>query len=200
MHALLRQEPDIELVADIDCADDVAATLAHAPCDILLLDLHMDRYTLGDIKALSRLTSVIVVTASQETHEAAAAVRAGARAVVFKRHTMDTLLQAVRAVARGGVWMPRGLQVDVAKRRRVDAAEPLTPRERDVIQFVSQGLRNAEVGQRLLISEETVKTHLNNIFRKTGVRDRVELTLYAVRAGIIRIGGRERSSTDHAES
>ncbi|MBP1687426.1 MAG: nreC 5, partial [Deltaproteobacteria bacterium] len=72
-------------------------------------------------------------------------MRSGARAVVFKRYTADTLLQAIRTVARGGVWMPRGLQAHVEKQRRSDAAEPLTSRECDVIQFVSQGLRNAEV-------------------------------------------------------
>lgn len=200
MRALLRQERDIELVAEIERVDDIAPTLAHAPCDILLLDLHMDRYALGEIKALSRLASVVVVTASQETYEAAAAVRAGARAVVYKRYTVDTLLQAVRAVARGGVWMPRGLQAHVQKQRRSDVAEPLTSRECDVIQCVSQGLRNAEVAERLLISEQTVKTHLNNIFRKVGVRDRVELTLYAARAGIIGIPARDAAGSGHAES
>ena len=198
MRALLQQERDVEVVAEIERVDDIAATLAHAPCDILLLDLHMDRYALGEIKALSRLASVVVVTASQETYEAAAAVRSGARAVVFKRYTADTLLQAIRTVARGGVWMPRGLQAHVEKQRRSDAAEPLTSRECDVIQFVSQGLRNAEVAERLLISEQTVKTHLNNIFRKVGVRDRVELTLYAARAGIIGIDGRHPINGGHA--
>ena len=198
MRALLQQERDVEVVAEIERVDDIAATLAHAPCDILLLDLHMDRYALGEIKALSRLASVVVVTASQETYEAAAAVRSGARAVVFKRYTADTLLQAIRTVARGGVWMPRGLQAHVEKQRRSDAAEPLTSRECDVIQFVSQGLRNAEVAERLLISEQTVKTHLNNIFRKVGVRDRVELTLYAARAGIIGLEGRHPTNSGHA--
>jgi len=198
MSALLRQERDVEVVAEIERVDDIAATLAHAPCDILLLDLHMDRYALGEIKALSRLASVVVVTASQETYEAAAAVRSGARAVVFKRYTADTLLQAIRTVARGGVWMPRGLQAHVQKQQRSDAAEPLTSRECDVIHFVSQGLRNAEVAARLLISEQTVKTHLNNIFRKVGVRDRVELTLYAARAGIIGLEGRHPTNSGHA--
>lgn len=194
LRALLQLESDIELVAEIERVDDIAATLARAPCDILLLDLHMDRYALAEIKALSQQASIVVVTASQEPQEAVAAFRAGARAVVFKRFTVDMLLQAVRAVARGDMWIPQGLQAHVRKGLRAHVAEALTSRERDVIRGVARGLRNAEVAGRLLISEQTVKTHLNNIFRKIGVRDRVELTLYAARAGIIAIAARD--STD----
>lgn len=61
----------------------------------------------------------------------------------------------------------------------------LTPREREIIRHVALGLRNAEVAKKLFISEQTVKTHLNNVFQKLSLRDRVELTLYAARAGII---------------
>ncbi|MFN8628389.1 MAG: response regulator transcription factor [Candidatus Binatia bacterium] len=200
MRAVLRQERDIEVVAEIERADDIAPTLAHVPCAILLLDLHMDRYTLDDIETLSRLASIVVVTASQETYEAAAAVRAGARAVVYKRYTADTLLRAIRAVARGGVWMPRGLHAYVVKPGRPDPVGPLTARECDVIQLVSQGLRNSEVAERLRISERTVKTYMNAIFRKVGVRDRVELALYAAHAGIIGIGSRRPAGAEPAES
>jgi DNA-binding NarL/FixJ family response regulator len=66
----------------------------------------------------------------------------------------------------------------------------LTSRERDIVRLVAQGLRNGEVAKKLFISEETVKTHLNNIFRKLDLRDRVELTLYAVRVGLIGVSER----------
>lgn len=68
----------------------------------------------------------------------------------------------------------------------------MTPRERAIVRHVALGLRNAEVARKLLISEQTVRTHLNNIFQKLGVRDRVELALYAARVGII--GVNERST------
>lgn len=185
LRALLQLEGDMELVAEIERVDDIAATLARTPCDVLLLDLQMDRYTMAEIKALSERASIIVVTASQEPQEAVAAFRTGARAVVFKRFAVETLLKAIRAVARGEVWIPEVLQAHVVSGLQDQGAEPLTSREHDVIRLVALGLRNAEVAQRLLISEQTVKTHLNNIFHKIGVRHRVELTLYAARAGII---------------
>jgi DNA-binding CsgD family transcriptional regulator len=72
----------------------------------------------------------------------------------------------------------------MAAQLRNSAANVLSPREEDVVRCVAAGLRNAEVAQALSISEETVKTHLNRIFRKLGVRDRVELVLYAARSGM----------------
>jgi DNA-binding NarL/FixJ family response regulator len=71
-------------------------------------------------------------------------------------------------------------------------ADQLSIREEQVVRFVALGLRNAEVAEKLSISERTVKAHLNTIFRKLGIRDRVELTLYAARAGIISL--KERSA------
>jgi DNA-binding NarL/FixJ family response regulator len=115
LRALLELESDFELVAEIERVDDIAATLARTPCDILLLDLQMDRYTMGEIKALSERTSIIVVTASQEPQEAVAAFRAGARAVVSKRFAVETLLNAIRAVAQGDVWIPEVLQAHILK-------------------------------------------------------------------------------------
>ena len=70
--------------------------------------------------------------------------------------------------------------------------DPLTPREREIIRQVALGLRNAEVAKKLFISEQTVKTHLNNVFQKLGIRDRIDLTLYAARVGIIGLHERSR--------
>jgi DNA-binding NarL/FixJ family response regulator len=196
LSALLQLEADIRLVAEIERVDDIAPTLARTPCDILLLDLQMDRNALADIPAFAQRVSVAVVTASEETEAALAAFRAGARAVVFKRFAVEELLDAIRAVARGEVCMPRALQARIISGLGAAAPEPLTSRERDVIRHVALGLHNAEVARRLLISEQTVKTHLNNIFHKVGVRDRVELALYAARAGIIGIHERRPTSGD----
>jgi DNA-binding NarL/FixJ family response regulator len=81
--------------------------------------------------------------------------------------------------------MPPALQAAVAAGLRGPTAASLTRREREIVRHVALGLRNAEVGRQLRISEVTVKTHINNIFQKLGIRDRVELALYAVRTGII---------------
>jgi DNA-binding NarL/FixJ family response regulator len=96
-------------------------------------------------------------------------------------------MDAIRAVAQGHVWAPPVLQAHLAARLREPQGEPLTAREREIVRHVALGLRNAEVGRKLFITEDTVKTHLNNIFKKLRLRDRTELTRYAIRVGIVGI-------------
>jgi len=198
-HALFRQglksqlllQPGLEVVGEVDRADDLAALVERVPIDILLLDLQMERSSLIDIKTLGERVAVVVVTASERAEDALAAVRAGARGVVFKRFAIETLMDAIGAVAEGHVWIPPSLQKHLTERLLEPPDEPLTPREREIVRHVALGLRNAEVADRLSISEVTVKTHLNNIFQKLGLRGRTALALYAIRMGII--GIEERS-------
>ena len=198
-HALFRQglksllllEHDVSVVAEVERAADVLPMLDRHACDVLLLDLQMERSALGDIGPLGARVTVVVVTATERVEDALAAIRAGARGVVFKRFAIETLMTAVRAVADGQVWMPPSLQADVAARLGEPAGAALTRREREIVRHVALGLRNAEVATRLSISEVTVKTHVNNIFQKLGIRDRVELALYAIRMGIIGVNERQ---------
>lgn len=185
LKSLLKSEPDVAIAGETDRADELPALLDQIPCDQLLLDLQMERNALADIEALSARVPVVVLTASEVPADAVAAIRKGARAVVFKRFAVEHLMDAVRMVARGQVWLPPTLQTYMAEQLRNPAANALSPREEDVVRCVALGLRNAEVAKELGISEETVKTHLNRIFRKLGVRDRMELALYATRAGIV---------------
>lgn len=182
--SLLQHEAEIVIVGETERADAIAPLLAHTPCDQLVLDLQMERSVLGDIESFARQTSVIVLTASEIPSDAVAAIRKGARAVVFKRFAVDTLMEAIRTVADGNVWLPSSLQSHMVAQLRRPAANTLSSREEEVVRCVALGMRNSEVARQLSISEETVKTHLNRIFRKLGVRDRVELVLYATRVGI----------------
>ena len=192
-HALFRQglrsmlalQEGVEVVAEVDRVAHLPALLEETELDVLLLDLQMERNALADIETLAQRVAIVVVTASERTDEALAAIRAGARGVVFKRFAIETLMTAVRAVAEGEVWMPPALQAAVAAGLRGPTVGALTRREREIVRHVALGLRNAEVGRELSISEVTVKTHINNIFQKLGIRDRVALALYAVRNGII---------------
>ena len=184
LKSLLKSEREVTVVGETDHVGDLAAVLAETPCDLLLLDLQMERSVIGDIESLSAQVPVIVLTASEIPADAVAALRSGARAVVFKRFAVETLMDAIRTVASGDVWMPASLQTHMATQLRAPAAGVLSPREEDVLRHVAIGLRNAEIAERLSISEETVKTHLNRIFRKLGVRDRVELALHAARGGV----------------
>jgi two-component system, NarL family, response regulator len=193
-HALFRQglvsllmlQPEIEVVAEVDQASKLDAIVSEQACDILLLDLQMERWSMDDIPALAEKTSIVVLTASESVENGMMALRFGARAIVQKRFAVETLVTAIRAVAEGYVWMPPQLQAAFAKS---DGTGPkrLTVREAEIVRFVAMGMRNAEVAQALTVSENTVKTHLTNIFQKLGIRDRMELTHYAIRTGLVAV-------------
>jgi len=196
LRALLRLHPEMRVLADAERAADILPILAEHACDVLLLDLQMDRSVIGDIESLSQITRVAVLTASEELGDTLAALRRGARAVVQKRYAVEMLVQAIRTAADGLVWIPPAMQAALAAELNGDAEdEKLTQREREIVRYVSLGLRNGEVAERLRISEGTVKVHLNNIFHKLAVRDRVELALYALRVGIATIHDRVPSAT-----
>ena len=193
-HALFRQglrsmlthlQPDVSVVAEVERVSEVAPALDRTPCDVLLLDLQMERNALADIEGLARRVPVVVVTASQQSAEALAAIRAGARAVVFKRFAVETLMDALRAVTAGDVWLPPALQRELAAPLSEPATKTLTRREREIVRLVALGFHNPEIAKQLSIGEVTVKTHINNVFHKLKLRDRVGLTLYALRLGLI---------------
>jgi two-component system NarL family response regulator len=183
--SLLRRRADLKVVAEAEQVDDILLLLVCHPCDVLLLDLQMDRSSLPLVPALAERAKVVVLTMSERPEDAIAAIRAGARAVVFKRFAIATLFEAIRSVAEGQVWLPPALQNAVVAGLREPAVERISVREREIIRHVALGQRNAEVARRLFISEETVKKHLNTIFHKLGVRDRVQLTLYAIQSGLV---------------
>jgi DNA-binding NarL/FixJ family response regulator len=193
-HALFRQglksllllQPDTQVVAEIESSDDVGPVVSKTDSDVLLLDLQMDRWMMEDIPQLSRLTNVIVLTASESAENGVRALRLGAKGVVQKRFAIETLMMALRSVAQGLVWMPPTVQTEFA-RQESSSGKELTPRECEIVRYVASGMRNIEVGERLSITESTVKTHLNNIFQKLGLRDRLELTHYAIKTGMVAV-------------
>jgi DNA-binding NarL/FixJ family response regulator len=185
LKSLLRRQRDMQVVGEAETAAAMMATVAETRCDILLLDLQMERWALGDIQQLAAVTKVIVLTASESVENAIVAMRLGARAVVQKRFAVQTLVEAIHAVAEGLVWMPPSLQAEVTSQWSSPGSKSLTSRETEIVRHVASGLRNAEIAQRLAITEATVKTHLNNIFDKLGLRDRVELAVYALRHGLV---------------
>jgi DNA-binding NarL/FixJ family response regulator len=191
-HSLFRQglkellllQPEVEVVGEVGHFSQLASMLTTTPCDVLLLDLQMERWVGNSIERLSRVTRVVVLTASERKEDAMAALRMGAHAYVQKRYAVETLMEAIRSAAQGLVWIPPALRAELAAQLRSPASNQLSNRETEITRCVAAGLRNAEVAQRLSIGESTVKTHLNNIFHKLGIRDRVELALYAHRAGL----------------
>jgi two-component system NarL family response regulator len=182
--SLLRLQPGIEVVAEVEHADEIMPLLNTLICDIVLLDLQIGRSSMNDIPELSQRAAVIVLTANESSDAGMKALELGARGIVQKRFAVETLITAIRTVAEGLVWMPPTVQAAFASGAN-SSAKRLTARESEVLRYVALGLRNAEVAKRMSVSEATVKTHLTNIFNKLGFRDRLELTRYAVKIGVI---------------
>ncbi|HLX38496.1 MAG TPA: response regulator transcription factor [Candidatus Binataceae bacterium] len=182
--SLLRLQDDLRLVGEVESVGELPRVVAETGCDILLLDLQMERSSMDEIANLSRLTKVIVLTANESTEMGKRALRLGAKGIVQKRFAIETLLNAIHTVADGFVWMPPALQAELAEQDS-GSSQRLTAREAEIVRCVANGMRNSEVARQLEITESTVKTHLNNIFQKLDIRDRHGLMHYAIRTGLV---------------
>ncbi len=195
LRTILQMEDDIEVVADVESAEDIVELVWQLKPDLLLLDIRMPQGSgLDAVPAVVRIspeTRVLVLTACDEQEEHVRALMLGAKGVVLKDSARQTLMQAIRTVCRGGFWVdPRmrralgdevGGGEDKGERR---GQVGLTDRELEIVRLVAAGRKNKEVSAALGISERTVKTHLQNIFQKLGVRDRVALVMYALQHGL----------------
>jgi len=196
LRQLLSLHAEFDVVAETDDADGIVPMLQGEASDVLLLDLWMGRSLARDIEEIATHTpAVVIVTATEQPAQLLSALDAGARGVVLKRSAAETLIDAIHAVHAGERWMPEEMASGVSIR---EEPSRLSARELDIVRHVAQGLRNVEIGRALFISEETVKSHLNTIFRKLEIRDRVELALYAIREGIVHVGSANPPSMPRA--
>jgi DNA-binding NarL/FixJ family response regulator len=198
---ILEVEPDLVFVGQAGTAAEALDLLERVASDILLLDLRL--VDSQGIDILPRLLAgpaaprVLIVTAFPDEAVIAEAIRLGARGVVLKDAAPDMLLAAIRAVMAGEMWFPPELtsRVIAALSNASPVAGParrvhlLTPREREIVGLVGQGLRNREVAERLAITEKTTKGHLTSIFQKLGVNDRLELALFAIKNHLVQPPG-----------
>jgi DNA-binding NarL/FixJ family response regulator len=179
----------VEVVAVAADGDEaVAAAAAHDP-DVVLMDLRMPKCdgvsATKQIQANHPRTKVVVLTTFADDDEVLAALRAGARGYLTKDAG-----RAIRRVADGHA------DLDPAVQRRLlellpeqvggprAAVEGLTEREAEVLRLIASGLSNSEIAARLVVSESTIKTHVNHLFAKIGVRDRAQAVTYAFRNGL----------------
>lgn len=201
-HALFREglkrilslERDVLVVGEASRGDEVAKIVERAKPDVLLLDLKMPRadvvQTLLDVNECSRATRVIILTAFSEDENILNAAKGGATGYVMKGVSSPVLLDAIKTVHGGGVWIDKETPSaeafeDIAQAQQSGpGAEPLseplknlTKREQEILRLVAEGLTNEEIGKRIFISEKTVKTHLTNIFDKLKVNNRFKAAL-----------------------
>ncbi len=192
LRKILSMEDDLEVVADVDKAEQAAAMAADSRPDVLLLDIRMPGTggleVIGAIHEANPSTKILMLTASDDRRDHVAALSQGARGIIMKDSAADTLVSAIRAVHEGQAWVDREitgtLLEELAHRGHPGEGQPsgpqLTARESEIVDLVIAGCRNREISERLQISEKTVKAHLSNIFAKLGVRDRLELAIYAL--------------------
>jgi two-component system, NarL family, nitrate/nitrite response regulator NarL len=196
LRKLLEDADDISVVGEASNGDQCIKMLDKFKPDILLLDLRMPEKdglaVLTEVNFESLSTRVIVLTAAEGDRDVVRAMRLGARGVVLKQSASDLLLKSIRQVHDGEIWLDNRMTAEVMKAfSKSSEAGPrrekplLSDREKEIVQLVAQGFRNKEIGEKLFISEQTVKNHLHNIFDKLGVSDRLELALYAIHHRLI---------------
>ena len=203
--ALLDGEDDMAVVAEAaDGEEAVALAREHRP-DVVLMDVRMPRT--DGLRATARLTAdpalsrtrVIVLTTFELDEYVFGALRAGASGFLLKDMEPAELLDAVRIVASGEALLAprhtrRLIEAFVAQGDAMAADDgelaELTAREREVLALVGQGLSNAEIAQRLVLSPLTAKTHVARLFTKLGARDRAQLVVTAYESGLVRPGRR----------
>jgi DNA-binding NarL/FixJ family response regulator len=191
--AILDLEPDIEVVGQGADGVDVPALVARCRPDVVLMDVRMPR--VDGIAATARLTgrfdgpAVVVITTFESDDAVHDALLAGARGFVLKRARPEELLAAVRTVARtDSLVFPDAIRRVATTHRAVTRpawAQRLTARERDVLTQVARGQTNAEIAESLVVSVETVKSHLRSLLAKSGSRHRTELVVRCYEAGVL---------------
>ena len=186
----------IDLVAMASDGEEALALAAEHSPEVVLMDLRMPR--MDGITATRRLREeqpdvrVIALTTYADDESVLGALRAGARGYLTKDAGAEDIRAAIFAVAAGEATLDPAVQHHVvaalASEEPADGAaelpDGLTPREAEILGLIAEGLTNAEIAERLVVSPTTVKSHINHLFAKAGLRDRVQAVTYAYRKGL----------------
>ena len=192
---ILSLEKDLLVVGEAARGQEVLKVVERMKPDVLLLDLKMPKgdvvETLLEVREKSPSTRVLILTAFSEEENILNAAKGGAKGYVLKGVSSSTLMQAIKTVQAGGVWVDKEIPAadafeEIAHGQTpqytvgpvYDAIKSLTKREMEILRLVAEGLTNEEISQRVFISEKTVKTHLTNIFDKLHVKNRFKAALF----------------------
>jgi DNA-binding NarL/FixJ family response regulator len=202
LRKILESEPETTVAGEAADGEDALAQAERLRPDVVLMDIRMP--VLDGIEATRRIvraqpdTRVLILTTFGLDGYVYDALRAGASGFMLKDAPPEEIAAAVRIVASGDALLApavtRAVVEEFARQRPAAspppprAVEELTPREREVLDLVVRGLSNPEICGRLVISEATAKTHVARILQKLGLRDRVQVVIYAYESGLLRPG------------
>lgn len=195
LNMLAEAAGDLRVVGSSESASAAIEPLQRLSPHVVLLDIdlgHEDGLEwLPRVSAAAPHARVLILTALREPARDEEALRAGARGLVLKSAPPETLLQAIRGVATGALWFDTNA---LGRAHAPGTSGPgggglasLTPREREIVSLIGEGLRNDEIARRLGITPKTVKNQLTALFEKLGVSSRLELVVYAYRHRLARI-------------
>ncbi len=204
LRLILESEPDLEVVGE--AADGRAAVEAvhWGHPDVVLMDVQMP--VLDGLAATREIVAaatpgagpfVIILTTFERDEYVFEALRAGASGFLLKNAPPEDLVAAIRVVAGGGGLLAPSVtrrlietfaKAPAGRRPATDRLETLTEREVEVLKLLAAGLSNAEIAERLIVGEATVKTHVSNLLAKLGLRDRVQAVVFAYESGLIEAG------------
>lgn len=200
IRTVLNESSDIEVVAQaLDGATAVSAAIESAP-HVVIMDIRMP--TMNGIAATKQIkeklcnTRVLMLTSSDNQEDTFASLAAGADGYCVKNTSAKQLIRAVQAIHSGATWLDPHIARLVLTAASSPAAVPpskqaqnspfaLSPREMEVLQALVDGLSNREIAERLVISSETVKTHMRHIMEKLVVSDRTQAALKALQMGMV---------------
>lgn len=184
--SVLRIQDGLEVVGSVHSGEEALAFLERNPVDVLLLDLHMPAMsgieTLLALRKHHRRPHVIILSSFEPEEEICRAVEAGADGYLRKDSSCSEILEAVYAVHLGGSYLPQWIATRISERR---FQSTLTRRELEILEMVSKGLTNKEIGRAIQVSPLTVRNHVRHIIAKLEVGDRTEAATVAIQQGIL---------------
>ena len=194
LRMVLELDPDLEVVGEASNGEEALRMARRLAPDVVLMDLLMP--VMGGIEATGEIrrelpdVEVVALTSVLEDASVAGAIRAGAIGYLLKNTEADELRQAIRAAAAGQVQLAPEAAARLMREVRAPASpdaltEPLTERETDVLKLIARGRANKQIARELFVAMSTVKTHVNNLYRKLGVSSRTQAALYAARVGLV---------------